>query len=157
MLNFLDILSGYEHVCYKMFCKENLGCWWCLTLNMDIVFFYSVSVNVCVFGDVCVCVCLCVTVCIWWDFLWYHQVSVHKNSLLSCSKSNCCSLTLINTFMWHFFTYGKSKYPLPAFFYVLAELKMHLLPVANCEWRAFEGVGAVRGCMCKHAAITHIR
>lgn len=24
------------------------------------------------------------------------------------------------------------------FFYMLAELKMHLLPVANCEWRAFD-------------------
>lgn len=32
----------------------------------------------------------------------------------------------------------KSKYPLPAFLHVRAELNMHLLPVANCEWNAFD-------------------
>lgn len=41
MLNFLDILSGYD-VSYKMFCKDY---WWCSDL-MDIVFYY-VFVSVC--------------------------------------------------------------------------------------------------------------
>lgn len=48
--------------------------------------------------------------------------------------------------------------PLPAFFCVLAELKMHLLPVADCEWGTID---IMRGskqhkCMCELAAATHI-
>lgn len=119
---------------------KTLGCWWCLDLNMDIVFITWLFV---------------------WDWVWAYFI---ESLLVSAVHYPSINLLFVLEkapqwlyFYWNqtfalgyfpsdsykrvhviFLKYGKVKKPLPAFLYVLAELKMHLLPVANCERRAFD-------------------
>lgn len=81
--------------------------------------------------------------CVWVrERLYFMRFSLYPSRKLPfdfCLNPIYAPVTLLSDpHKYLHFTYLESKYPLPAFLYVLAELKMHLLPVANCEWKAFD-------------------
>lgn len=86
-------------------------------------------------------VCLCIP----WNFFWRHQESVHKTPSHLSSKRHHSDLTFVQIeplslliCSHSFFDIWQIEISSPSIWYVLAELKMHLLPVANCDGNVFD-------------------
>lgn len=110
----------------------------------------------------CVCLCGlgCTSVCISWNFFWRHQESVHKTPI--CPQRHHSDLTsvkieLLPLLIWShsFFSIWQIKISSSSIWYVLAELKMHLLPVANCDRKVFDIMRGLMQCRVHVQACCH--
>lgn len=113
-----------------------------LSVKFKVEHGYCFLLHVCEHVSVWMCECVCfMSVVFFSDITRYPSIKLPF--VLTFVNTTFALVNLLldphNYLHVTFFMYGKSKYPLPAFFlYVLGELKMHLLPVVNCEWRAFD-------------------
>lgn len=106
----------------RCFVKKKKG-FRCLNVNF---FLIDIYIFACVFG--------CVKLCILFSLITYQQAYMQENPPSTVANCVFPPVRLSSDLQKP----PKSKYPLTAFLHVRAELNMHLLPVANCEWNAFD-------------------